>query len=195
MSDTAESTPDLTYELHVACMLDDPDRVTDLLARGADPQGVNATGASVMEMADFLKRLEVTKRLLAPINIVETGSVELLKAIRLNRPTVVRALLEMGLKDQLNDEDFFRGILILSCCTASSNVVEMLVKYGPGISMMQNEQLLLQVAAAAKSMDVVEFIRKSAEEERLRSMVSFLCSCSGGIKYLTDLRLMLAPLR
>ncbi|RJE22518.1 ANK [Aspergillus sclerotialis] len=170
MSDSSETQPDLTFELHVACMLNDPDRVTDLLARGADPEGLNGTGATVIEMADFLQRLEVTKRLLAHINIVEAGSVELLKAIRLNRPTVVRALLEMGLKDQLSDGEFFKGILILSCCTASSNVVEMLVKYGPGISMVQNEQLLLHVAAVAKSMDVIEFIRKSAEEERLGSM-------------------------
>lgn len=154
-------------------MLDDPDRVTDLLARGADPEGLNGTGATVIEMADFLQRLEVTKRLLAHINIAEAGSVELLKAIRLNRPTVVRALLEMGLKDHLGDEEFFRGILILSCCTASSSVVEMLVKYGPEFSMVQNEQLLLHIATVAKSMDVVEFIRKSAEEERLSSMVSF----------------------
>lgn len=159
-------TTTLNQDLHIACMLNNADRVTSLLARGASPSAKNTTGTTVLEMADFLRRLDIAKLLLATMDIESVGAFELFKAIRGNRSTVVRALLELGVKDQLTDQKFYCGVLLLACVVGSPAVLEALVRYGPGFSVSRNEEVLLQVASVAGNMDLVEFITAFAEEER-----------------------------
>lgn len=173
MSSITNNQLDLDLDLHIATMLNQADCVSGLLHLGADPHAQNASGTSVLDMADFLNRVEVTKRLLGFLNPriadadTDAGEIELLKAIRQNRATTVHALLEMGVREnQLADREFYRGVLLLACCMAGSSVVEVLVKYGPGVSVVQNERVLVQVALAAGNSEVVAAVRGFAEVER-----------------------------
>ncbi|RMJ27866.1 ANK [Aspergillus sp. HF37] len=195
MANTISLHLNLNLNLHIATMLDNADRVTALLRLGADPHAKNAAGSSVLDMADFLHKTEIAKRLLRHLHpqlaaaanpnanpgaaVAGTaavapgagiGAVELLNAIRTNRPTLVRALLDLGVREtQLaRDPGFFRGVLLLACCVAGGGVVEVLVKYGPGVSVVQNEGVLVQVAAAAGNIEVVAAVKALVEIERER---------------------------
>ena len=150
-------------------MLNQSSRVRTLLARGANPTAPNATGTTAIELADFLHQLDVTKTLLAHLipDLLTSGGYELLRAIRQKRPTVVRALLEMGVSAHFAaDLDLFRAILLTACGVGNGAVVENLVRYGPGISIALNEALLVGVARSIGNDEVVRCLRLFAEEER-----------------------------
>lgn len=191
----ANTTPlhlNLNLNLHIATMLGHADRVTALLRLGADPHAKNAAGSSVLDMADFLHKTEIAKRLLrhlhpqlaasANANLgavpgtaavapgAGVGAVELLNAIRTNRSTLVRALIELGVHEILlaRDPGFYRGVLLLACCVAGGAVVEVLVKHGPGVSVVQNEGVLVQVAVAAGNSEVVAAVKALVDIERER---------------------------
>ncbi|KAI9924550.1 hypothetical protein ASPWEDRAFT_28302 [Aspergillus wentii DTO 134E9] len=156
----------LTLELHVACLLDDSQRVVELLAQGADRDALSATGTSALDIADFLDHLDSAKGLMSNINIAQSGGNELLKAIRMGHATIVRALLEMGVKHQLQDDNFFRGVLLMACCISTAVVVNTLVKYGPVICISTHEHLFVQAATVSGNMDIVQAIQKIATDER-----------------------------
>ncbi|GAB1214927.1 hypothetical protein ATERTT37_004108 [Aspergillus terreus] len=158
---------DLTRELHVACLTDNLDRVTDLLRTGADRESVNHAGLSALDVADFLYRVEVVKRLMADVDIERAGVMQLLYAIQRGHSTVVQALLEMGVKEHM-DEDLFRGVFLIACSFGSTFVVDALLKYGPGISVSPFENMFVQVAMATKNVAVAARVREIAEEERWR---------------------------
>ncbi|KAF7595176.1 hypothetical protein BBP40_007143 [Aspergillus hancockii] len=155
-----------TRELHVACLLDDAERVTELLAMGADRDAASHSGYTALDVADLLNRVNVTKRLLAHVNIRETGMLELMYAIRQGKSTVVRALLEMGLNDQLRDEALFRGVFLMACYISTTFVVNALVKYGPGLFVSPFEDMFVQVALFLNNTEVADTIRDIADTER-----------------------------
>lgn len=158
---------DIANSLHVACMLNDTTRVKDLLHAGAHRNTENASGSTALELADFLRRVEIVKLLLHDINIKEEGYYELLKAIRVHRMTVVQALLEMGMKEELgHDHAFFRGLLTMTCSAGNSAVLETLVKYGPEIEVLSFRDVLVQCALSAGNIEVVDGIGRIVSNER-----------------------------
>ncbi|KAL5356336.1 hypothetical protein BJX96DRAFT_171520 [Aspergillus floccosus] len=158
---------DLTRELHVACLTDNLDRVTDLLRLGADRESVNHAGLNALNVADFLHRVEVVKRLMVDVDIEQAGVMQLLYAIQRRQSTVVQALLEMGVKDHM-DEDLHRGVFLIACSFGNTFVVDALVKYGPGICVSPLENMFVQVAMATKNVAVAARVGEMAEEERWR---------------------------
>ncbi|KAE8384404.1 hypothetical protein BDV23DRAFT_166807 [Aspergillus alliaceus] len=165
-SRSARTSFNITRELHVACLLDDADRVTELLAIGADRDAVSHAGYSALDVADLLNRVSIVKRLLAHVNIHETGMLELMYAIRQGRSTVVRALLEMGLNDQLQDEALFRGVFLMACYIGTTFVINALVKYGPGLYVSPFEDMFVHVAMFLNNIEVADTIRDIADTER-----------------------------
>lgn len=168
---------DLTANLHIACMLGDESRVKHLLSIGAHRNAENDSGTSALGLADFLHRVEIVKLLLHDINIKEAGWYELLKAIRMDRATVVRALLEMGVKEELVEDDgFFRSALVLACCVSDMRVLGALVKYGPGVDVWAIKDILIQCAVAAENLEVVGGIHDLVRDERKpQSGISIVC--------------------
>lgn len=168
---------DLTADLHIACMLGDETRVKHLLSIGAHRNAENDSGTTALELADFLHRVEIVKLLLHDINIKEAGGYELLKAIRMDHATVVRALLEMGVKEELVEDDgFFRSVLVLACCVSDTRVLGTLVKYGPGVEVWTIKDVLIQCAVAAGNMEAVEGIHDLVRSERgIESGGSMVC--------------------
>lgn len=164
---TKPTYQDLTASLHIACMLGDESRVKHLLSIGAHRNAENDSGTSALGLADFLHRVEIVKILLHDINIKEAGGYELLKAIRMDRATVVRALLEMGVKEELVEDDgFFRSALVLACCVSDTRVLGALVKYGPGVEVFAIKDVLIQCAVAAENLEVVDGIHDLVRNER-----------------------------
>ncbi|OGM39636.1 hypothetical protein ABOM_011646 [Aspergillus bombycis] len=171
----------ITRELHIACLLDDAERVTELLAMGANRDAVSHAGYSALDIAELLNRVRVVKRLLAHVNIRETGMLELMYAIRQGRSTVVRALLEMGLNDQLQDEVLFRGVFFMACYIGTTFVINALVKYGPGLSISPLEDTFFHVAMFLDNREVADTIRDIADIERrnmLRGVEAHMLSSS-----------------
>ncbi|KAE8416894.1 hypothetical protein BDV36DRAFT_309742 [Aspergillus pseudocaelatus] len=162
----ASASFNITRELHVACLLDDIERVVELLAMGADRDALSYAGYSALDVADLLNRVSVVKCLLAKVNIQETGMLELMYAIRQGRSTVVRALLEMGLNDQLQDEALFRGVFLMACYIGTTFVVNALVKYGPGLFISPFEDMFVHVAMFLNNTEVADTIRDIADIER-----------------------------
>ncbi|KAB8206480.1 ANK ankyrin repeat protein [Aspergillus parasiticus SU-1] len=162
----ARTSFNITRELHVACLLDDAERVTELLAMGADRDAVSYAGYSALDVADLLNRVSIVKCLLAHVNIQETGMLELMYAIRQGRSTVVRALLEMGLNEQLQDEALFRGVFLMACYIGTTFVVNALVKYGPGLFISPFEDMFVHVAMFLNNTEVADTIRDIADIER-----------------------------
>jgi ankyrin repeat protein len=173
---SARASFNITRELHVACLLDDVDRVTELLSMGADHDAVSHAGYTALDVADLLNRVNVTKRLLAHVNIQENGMLELMYAIRQGKSTVVRALLEMGLNDQLRDEALFRGVFLMACYIGTTFVVNALVKYGPGLFISPFEDMFVQVALFLNNTEVADTIRDIADTER-RNMLKDVEVC------------------
>lgn len=158
---------DIANSLHVACMLNDTTRVKELLHAGAHRNAENASGSTALELADFLHRIEIVKLLLHDIDIKEEGSYELLRAIRVHRMTVVQALLEMGMKEELgNDQALFKGVLTMACCVSNAAVFETLVKHGPESGVLSFRDVLVQCALAAGNIEVVDGIGRIMSNER-----------------------------
>ncbi|GAB1202179.1 hypothetical protein BDV32DRAFT_153371 [Aspergillus pseudonomiae] len=175
----ARTSFNITRELHIACLLNDSERVTELLAMGANRDAISHAGYSALDVADLLNRVSVVKRLLAPVNIRETGMLELMYAIRQGRSTVVQALLEMGLNDQLQDEVLFRGVFLMACYIGTTFVVNALVKYGPGLSISPFEDMFVHVAMFLNNTEVADTIRDIADIERrnmLRGVEAYMLS-------------------
>ncbi|KAL4898329.1 hypothetical protein BDV59DRAFT_3156 [Aspergillus ambiguus] len=156
---------DLTRELHVACLINNLDRVDDILQMGADPNSVNYVGLSAYDVADLLNRTDVMRRLMSNMNTAKDGISELVRAVRKRHSTVVRILMEMGVNEQL-DEDLFRSIFVLACSFSSTLVVDALIKYGPGITVFLHEDMLVQIALSMGNYQVAEHVREIADEER-----------------------------
>lgn len=133
---------------------------------GADRDAVSHAGYSALDVADLLNRVSIVKRLLAHVNIYETGMLELMYAIRQGRSTVVRALLEMGLNDQLQDEALFRGVFLMACYIGTTFVINALVKYGPGLYVSPFEDMFVHVAMFLNNIEVADTIRDIADTER-----------------------------
>lgn len=158
---------DIANSLHVACMLNDTIRVKELLHAGAHRNSENASGSTALELADFLRRVEIVKLLLHDINIKEEGSYELLRAIRVHRMTVVQALLEMGMKEELGqNQALFKGLLTMTCCVGNAAVLETLVKYGPENGVLSFRDVLVQCALAVGNIEVVDGIGRIVSNER-----------------------------
>ncbi|KAE8150746.1 hypothetical protein BDV25DRAFT_129299 [Aspergillus avenaceus] len=157
----------LTRELHVACLLDNADRVTELLALGADRDAISHTGHSALDIADRHNRVEIIKCLLAHVNIQEAGLHELVHAIHQSRPAVVQALLEMGLNEQLQDERIFLGFLAMACCIGTSTaVIHSLIEHGPTFSISPFEDSFASVAISRGNAEVADTIHEIAAVER-----------------------------
>jgi hypothetical protein len=63
----------------------------------------------------------------------------------MDRATFVRALLEMGVKEELvEDDEFFQSALALACCVSDTRVLGALLKYGPGIELLTIKDVLLR---------------------------------------------------
>ncbi|GMG37785.1 unnamed protein product [Aspergillus oryzae] len=137
----------ITRELHVACLLDDAERVTELLAMGADCDAVSYAGYSALDVADLLNRVSIVKCLLAHVNIQETGMLELMYAIR-------------------QDEALFRGVFLMACYIGTTFVVNALVKYGPGLFISPFEDMFVHVAMFLNNTEVADTIRDIADLER-----------------------------
>lgn len=162
--------------LHIACMLNDTRRVQQLLHAGAHRNAENTSGTTALELADFLHRVEIVKLLLHDVDIKENGSYELLRAIRIHRVTVVRALLEMGVREELGrDEAFFRGVLTMACCVGNAAVLGVLAKYGPEVEVVSLRDVLVQCALAAGNMEVAEGIGLIVGAEREIQGSSMVC--------------------
>lgn len=158
---------DINTSLHIACMLGDESRVKHLLSRGAHRNAENASGTTALELADFLHRVEIVKLLLHDVNIKEVGGYELFKAIRMDHATVVRALLEMGVREELlEDGGFFRGVLVMACCVSNTGVLDVLIRYGPGLEVRPIMDVLIQCAVTAGNLEVVDGIREIVRCER-----------------------------
>lgn len=148
-------------------MLNDITHVKELLHAGAHRNAENVSGSTALELADFLRRIEIVKLLLQDVNIKEEGSYELLRAIRVHRMTVVQALLEMGMKEELgNDQALFKGVLTMACCVGNAAVLETLVKYGPDSGVFSFRDVLVQCALAAGNIEVVDGIDRIVSNER-----------------------------
>ena len=167
---------EVSNSLHIACMLNDTTRVKHLLHAGAHRNAENTSGTTALELADFLHRVEVVKLLLRDVDIKETGGYELLRAIRIHHVTVVRALLEMGVREELGqDEAFFRGVLTMTCCVGNAGVLEVLVKYGPEVEVVSLRGVLVQCALAAGNMEVADSIGHIVSDERRIQGSSMVC--------------------
>ncbi|KKK12445.1 hypothetical protein P175DRAFT_0557524 [Aspergillus ochraceoroseus IBT 24754] len=157
---------DLDAELCVACMLDDRPRVQDLLSRGADPFFVTESGSSALDLADTMSRIELIKDLLQSLDLETAGLPVLLKAFHAGRSSIVRALLELGMKDHLGDEIFYAGIFGVACCTSTPFVLETLYIYGPEIDLAVYEEIFIHIAMLTGKMEnarmVVELARAGA---------------------------------
>ena len=171
----------LTADLHIACMLNDSPRVKHLLTLGAQRNAQNASGTTALQLADFLHRVEIVKLLLHDVDIKVDGGCELLRAIRMDHATVVQALLEMGVREELEgDSGFFRGVLVLACCVSNGRVLDALVRFGPGVGVVGSIQdVLVQCALVAGNLEVVDGIRELVADERGIDMVCYLCILRG----------------
>lgn len=171
----------LTADLHIACMLNDSPRVKHLLTLGAHRNAENASGTTALQLADFLHRVEIVKLLLHDVDIKVDGGCELLRAIRMDHATVVQALLEMGVREELEgDSGFFRGVLVLACCVSNGRVLDALVRFGPGVGVVGSIQdVLVQCALVAGNLEVVDGIRELVADERGIDMVCYLCILRG----------------
>lgn len=174
----------LAADLHVACVLNDSPRVKHLLTLGAHRNAQNASGTTALQLADFLRRVEIVKILLHDVDTKEEGGCELLRAIRMNQATVVQALLEMGVREELEgDEGFFRGALVLTCCVSNVRVLDALVRFGPGVGVVGSIQdVLVQCALVGGNLEVVDGIREIVADERGIDMVCYLFSFLGTMK-------------
>ena len=174
----------LAADLHVACVLNNFPRVKHLLTLGAQRNAQNASGTTALQLADFLHRVEIVKLLLHDVDIKGEGGCELLRAIRMDHATVVQALLEMGVREELEgDEGFFRGVLVLACCVSNVRVLDALVRFGPGVGVVGSIQdVLVQCALVAGNLDVVDGVREIVADERGIDMVCYLLSFLGTMK-------------
>lgn len=188
----------LTVELHLACLQNDPDRVTQLMGLGAGRDDLNESGASALEVAEQLNRVEIVKRLMADVDVEKAGMLELLYAIRRGQSTVVQALMEMGVKQQLHDGMVFRGIFLMACAISNAFVVNALVQHGPSINVVAFEEISVYIAQLTGNHVVAEFIHQIGGEQRRRALranvVSSLCPPSFQSPTYTDWRTGL-PLR
>lgn len=166
----------LTADLHVACMLNDSPRVKHLLTLGAHRNAENASGTTALQLADFLHRVEIVKLLLHDVDIKGEGGCELLRAIRMDHATVVQALLEMGVREELEgDGGFFKGVLVLACCVSNGRVLDALVRFGPAVGVVGSiKDVLVQCALVAGNLEVVDGIRELVADERGIDMVRCL---------------------
>lgn len=166
----------VSNSIHIACMLNDTTRVQNLLHAGAHRNAENTSGTTALELADFLHRVEIVKLLLHDVDIKENGSYELLRAIRIHRVTVVRALLEMGVREELGrDEAFFRGVLTMACCVGNTAVLGVLVKYGPEVEVVSLRDVLVQCALVVGNMEVAGGIKLIVGAEREIQGSSMVC--------------------
>ncbi|KAK1145434.1 hypothetical protein N8T08_004309 [Aspergillus melleus] len=158
----------LTLELHVACLRNDADRVTQLMSMGAKRDALNESGASALEVAEQLNRTNIVKCLMANVDVEKEGVLELLYAIRRGQSTVVRALMEMGVKQQLQDEVVFRGVFLMACAISNPLVVNALLRYGPGLNVAVFEEIFVRIARTTSNLATAEFIQEICDEQRRR---------------------------
>ncbi|KAA8647481.1 hypothetical protein EYZ11_004399 [Aspergillus tanneri] len=159
----------LGLALHLACLQDDGERVTQLQLMGASRHALNESGVTVLEVAERMNRVNIIKRLMADVNIAVVGILEMLYAIRRGQATVVRALMEMGVKQQLQDEVLFRGVFVMACTISNVFVVQALLKHGPPLSVAPFEELLVLVARHTNHHEIAEFIHEVSDDERRRT--------------------------
>lgn len=146
----------------------DTNKIRELIIKGANPDVKGSSGLTAIEIADFNGKVDVMKCLLVNVNMVESGLSQLVTAIHRKKATVVRALLEMGVKDQLGEVELFRAMVILACSVSSAAVIDSLVKAGPDHPISISEQLFARVATFSGRVENYRIIRRLAEEERQR---------------------------
>ncbi|PLB45406.1 hypothetical protein P170DRAFT_364014 [Aspergillus steynii IBT 23096] len=157
-----------TVALHFACLQNDADQVTQLMRMGARRDALSESGASALEVADQLNRVEVVKRLMADVDVEKMGLLELLYAIRRGQSTVVHALMEMGVKEQLQDIVVFRGVFLMACAFSNTLVVNALIRHGRPLNVAAFEEILVYIARLANNHAIAELIREISGEQRRR---------------------------
>lgn len=158
----------LTLQLQAACAVGQTAKVQELLDYGADPYITpEFSGINSVDVADRLGRLDVLNCLLRNINMAQRGLDELIKAVKRKQPTLVRALLDNGVRTQLQlDKDLHHSILVMACSMSTVDVIEVMLQYGPDLSISSCEGNLAYVAFVYGRLDICEAVRRLAYEEK-----------------------------
>lgn len=147
---------------------------------GADPDATDGIGLSALDIAHWLNRIITIKHLLVYLDIEEQGATRLIQEISRGRSTVVRALLDLGVREQL-DEEKYRNVLKIACTFGTLHVVNVLVVYAPDFLVSSYEDIFVQAALSARKLLIATYIRDIASWERylitMDVSVSLLLAC------------------
>jgi hypothetical protein len=136
ISNNQSEAEKLSQDLWASIMSNDQQRLANLINNnGAGPSTRTLSGETAMEMANRMNRVEIMRILFQRLNLAKNGLGTLLDAVTKGRGVVVRALMDLGMRERLLVDEKMKLIVFgVACKRGNPAMLETLSNHGPWFS-------------------------------------------------------------